>query len=139
MFQAHVVGQERSGADMLSLFGAESPDAWQRAGVGTVSDFFRLLGRSWVFLLVVCHSRSPCACFKPMWSVRRGQGPTCYHFLELSHKKGLRKAHWRFEATAALREAGVPLRGVARRGGRDDLFERRKPHQQIARGQLSLE
>mgnify|MGYP004274064437 CR=1 FL=1 len=89
MFQAHVVGQERSGTDMLSLYGAESPDG-RRAEVGTVSDFFRLLVRSWVFLLVVCDSRSPCACFKPMWSVRGCQGTTFYHFLELSHKKGLR-------------------------------------------------
>ena len=64
---------------MLSLYGAESPDG-RRAEVGTVSDFFRLLGRSWVFWLVVCDSRSPCACFKPMWSVRRGQGTTFYHF-----------------------------------------------------------
>ena len=61
---------------------------WQRAGVGTLSDLFRLLVRSWVFLLVVCDSRSPCACFKPMWSVRRGQGPTCYHFMEPSHRMG---------------------------------------------------
>ena len=72
---------------MLSLYGAESPDG-RRAEVGTVSDFFRLLVRSWVFLLVVCDSRSPCACFKPMWSVRRGQGPTCYHFMEPSHRMG---------------------------------------------------
>ena len=111
MFQAHVVGQERSGTDMLSLYGAESPDGkgprwarfltsfvslvefgcscwfceilevrvhvlgpcgrsgevrgrcsitfksrltgWQRAEVGTVSDFSRLFGRIWVFLLVL--------------------------------------------------------------------------------------
>ena len=112
MFWALVVGQGRSGADVLSLYGAESPDGkgprwarfltffaslvevvcsgwlyfivevrvhisspcgrsgevrvrhaitvwsrvtgWQRAGVGTVSDLFRLLGRSCVFRLVVC-------------------------------------------------------------------------------------
>eukprot|EP00964_Phaeocystis_antarctica_P153415 scaffold121687_cov33-Phaeocystis_antarctica.AAC.1 len=36
MFQAHVVGQERSGTDMLSLYGAESPDG-RRAEVGTKS------------------------------------------------------------------------------------------------------
>ena len=85
MFQAHVAGdvggQERSGADMLSLYGAESPDG-RRAEVGTVSDFFRLLGRSWVFLLAVCHSRSPCACFKPLWLVRGGQETTCYNLFE---------------------------------------------------------
>ena len=77
---------------MLSLYGAESPDG-RRAEVGTVSEFFRLLGRICVFRLVVFHSRSPCACFKPMWSVRGGRGTTFYHFLELSHKKGLRIAH----------------------------------------------
>ena len=77
---------------MLSLYGAESPDG-RRAEVGTVSDFFRLLGRICVFRLVVFRSRSPCASFKPMWSVRGCQGTTFYHFLELSHKKGLRIAH----------------------------------------------
>ena len=120
MFQALVVGQGRSGADILSLYGAESPDGkgprwarfltcfaslvefgcsfwfwdhdggwdpnvsnmdhrgrhaitfwsrgtgWQRAEVGTVSDFFRLLGRICVFMLVPCHTKSPCACFKPL-------------------------------------------------------------------------
>ena len=136
MFQALVSGQRRSGADMLSLFGAESPDGkgsgwarfltfrlfvslvevvcscwlyvilevrvhvsspcgwsgevrgryditfWsrvtglRRAEVGTVSDFFRLLGRIGVFLLVVCHTKCQCACFKPLWAVRGGQGPT---------------------------------------------------------------
>ena len=85
MFQAHVVGQERSGTDMLSLYGAESPDG-RRAEVGTVSDLLRLLGRIWVFLLVLCHAKCPFACFEPLWSVRGGQGPTCYHFLEPSHR-----------------------------------------------------
>ena len=80
---------------MLSLLRAESPGG-QRAGVGTLSDLFRLLVRSWVFLLVVCDSRSPCACFKPMWSVRGCQGTTFYHFLELSHKKGLRMPYCEF-------------------------------------------
>ena len=77
---------------MLSLYGAESPDG-RRAEVGTVSDFFRLLGRICVFRLVVFRSRGPCASFKPTWSVRGCQGTTFYHFLELSHKKGLRIAH----------------------------------------------
>ena len=139
MCQAHVVGQERSGTDMLSLYGAESPDVegprwarfltlfaslvevgcfcwlcvivevrvhvsspcgrsgevrvrhaitfwrrvigWRRVEMVTFSDFVRLLGRSCVFLLVVCHTRSPCACFKPLWSVRGGQGTMFYHFL----------------------------------------------------------
>ena len=61
---------------------------WQRAEVGTVSDFFRLLGRICVFRLAVFHSRSQCASFGPMWSVRRGQGLTCYHFMEPSHRMG---------------------------------------------------
>ena len=73
---------------MLSLYGAESPDG-RRAEVGTVSDFFRLLGRIWVFLLVLCHAKCPCACFEPLWAVRGGQGSTCCHFLEPSNKKGL--------------------------------------------------
>ena len=153
IFWAHVVGQERSGTDMLSLYGAESPDGrigprwahfltcfvslvefgcscwfcvmlsvrlqvlsrfgrsgdvrsrrsitfrsrgtgWRRAEVGTVSDLFRLLGRIWVFLLVLCHAKCPCACFEPLWSVRGCQGPTCYHFLEPSHKKGLLMPYW---------------------------------------------
>ena len=65
MFQAHVVGQERSGSDMLSLYGAESPDG-RRAEVGTVSDFFRLLGRirvsGWLYFIVEVrvHLSSPC-------------------------------------------------------------------------------
>ena len=57
--------------------------------MGTFSDLFRLLGRIWVFLLVLCHAKCPCACFEPLWSVRGCQGPTCYRFLEPSHKKGL--------------------------------------------------
>ena len=78
---------------MLSLYGAESPDG-RRAEVGTVSDFFRLLGRICVFRLVVCHRRSPCASFGPMWSVRGCQGATFYHFLEPGDKKGLLIAYW---------------------------------------------
>ena len=52
IFWALVVGQGISGDDVLSLYGAESPDG-RRAEVGTVSDFFRLLGRIWVFFLVL--------------------------------------------------------------------------------------
>ena len=62
---------------------------WRRAEGGTVSDSFRLLGRIWVFLLVLCHAKCPCACFEPLWAVRGGQGSTCCHFLEPSNKKGL--------------------------------------------------
>ena len=62
-----MVGQERSGADMLSLYGAESPDG-RRAEVGTFSDFFRLLGRiifvcsGWLYFIVEVrvHVSSPC-------------------------------------------------------------------------------
>ena len=54
---------------------------WQRAEVGTISDVFRLLGRMCVFLLVLCHTRGPCACFKPSWSVGGGQGPIFCHVL----------------------------------------------------------
>ena len=53
---------------------------WQRAEVGTGSDVFRLLGRICVLLLVLRHTRGPCACSKPLWSVRGGQGPIFYHF-----------------------------------------------------------
>ena len=94
IFWAVVVGQGGSGADMLSLYGAESPDGkgprWAR-----FLTFLRLLGRICVFLLVLCHTKSPCACFKPLCAVRRGQGPTCYHFLEPSDQKGLPVAYWR--------------------------------------------
>merc|ERR1712086_917689 len=55
---------------------------WRRVEMGTVSDLFRLLGRIWVFLLVLCHATCPYACFGPLWSVRGCQGPTCYHFSE---------------------------------------------------------
>ena len=62
--------------------------------MGTVSDVFRLLGRMRVLLLVVYHTRRPCARFKPMWSVRGGQGTTFYNFLEPSNKKGLLMPYW---------------------------------------------
>ena len=34
-----------------------------------------------VFLLVLCHSRCPCACFKPLWAVRKGKGLSFLYFL----------------------------------------------------------
>ena len=46
---------------------------WRSAEAGTVSDLFRLLGRIWVFLLVLCHATCPYACFEPLWSVRGDQ------------------------------------------------------------------
>ena len=36
------------------------PSQTLRFEVGTVSDLFRLLGRIWVFLLVMCHGRRYC-------------------------------------------------------------------------------
>ena len=55
--------------------------------MGTVSDFFRLLGRFCVLLFVVCHTMCLCECFKPLWAVRRGQSPPFLYLLEPSQQK----------------------------------------------------
>ena len=78
-----------SGGDILSLLGAEGPDGEGPRWARFLTFLFRLLGRIWVFLLVLCHTKCPCACFEPLWAVRGGQGSTCCHFLEPSNKKGL--------------------------------------------------
>ena len=66
-------------ADYLSSRGS-AESLRRRLEMGTGSDLFRLLGRIWGFLLVLCHTRCPCACFEPLWSVRGCQGATFYHF-----------------------------------------------------------
>ena len=48
--------------------------------MGTVSYFFCLLARQCVLLLVLCNSRCPCACFRPLWAVRIGKVRHSYTF-----------------------------------------------------------
>ena len=65
MFQAHVVGQERSGTDMLSLYGAESPDG-KGPGWARFLTFFASLVEvgcfCWLCVIVEVrvHVSSPC-------------------------------------------------------------------------------
>ena len=51
---------------------------WATAEMGTVSDFFRLHRRFFVFLLVVRHSTCPCASFQPVGAVQGRSGSEAF-------------------------------------------------------------
>ena len=76
----------RGGQGPSCLYFLSRVTGWARVEMVTFSDIFvslvEFVCSGWMYSVV----EGPCASFKPMWSVRGCQEPTCYHFMEPSHR-----------------------------------------------------